>query len=108
MLKKASLSLQFDGNSNSNLGLTEMFSTYNDKNSATTGFVRASSIFGSRGSGAAVFSQNGDYRVLEDCYNVLTDASSYDVRKMIATESLEHRQPCQRYCRTETVGPAGV
>lgn len=79
--------LQFDGNSNSNLGLTEMFSTYNDKNSATTGFVRASSIFGSRGSGAAVFSQNGDYRVLEDCYNVLTDASSYDVRKMIATES---------------------
>lgn len=78
--------LQFDGTSNSNVGLTEMYSNYNDNNNATTGFARASSIFGTRGSGAAVFTQNSDYRFFEDCFAVGTDASSYDVRKLIAVE----------------------
>ena len=75
--------LQFDGTSNANSALCQYLYKYRNNNSPN-GYMKASTIFGTVGNGAAVYTQTGDYRYLLNCYAVGTGADAYDVRKMVA------------------------
>ena len=75
--------LQFDGRSNANSALCQYLYKYRN-NTSPNGYLKASSIFGTVGNGAGVYTQTGDYRYLQNCYAVGSGAESYDVRKMIA------------------------
>ncbi|MBO4316149.1 MAG: RagB/SusD family nutrient uptake outer membrane protein [Prevotella sp.] len=74
--------LQFDGRNNSNAALCQFFYKYRNTNSPN-GYMKASTIFGNVGNGAAVYTQTGDYRYLQNCYAVGTGADAYDIRKMV-------------------------
>lgn len=74
--------LQFDGRNNSNVALCQYLYKYRNTNSPN-GYMKASAIFGTVGSGSAVYTQTGDYRYLQNCYAVGTGADAYDVRKMV-------------------------
>ena len=75
--------LQYNGTANANSALCQFLYKYRN-NTSPNGYMKASSIFGNVGNGAAVYTQTGDYRYLQNCYAVGTGAESYDVRKMIA------------------------
>ena len=75
--------LQFDGRSNANSALCQFLYKYRN-NTSPNGYLKAASIFGNVGNGAAVYTQTGDYRYLQNCFAVGTGSESYDVRKMIA------------------------
>lgn len=79
--------LQFDGNSNSNTSLCQYIFKY-AKDNSPSGYVRASSIFGTAGSGQPVYTQSGDLRYINNVFEPGTSQESYDIRKMIAQNGL--------------------
>lgn len=82
--------LQFDGNYNSNTGLCMALNRY--ANNAASSYMLASSIFGTLGSNY-VYEKTGDFRYLENVYDVGTEASGYKVRKMVAANSTRTPNP---------------
>lgn len=75
------LELQFDGSNNSNTALCQYYFKYAGNNSPY-GYLRAASIFGTRGTNM-VYEKNGDYRFVENVYKAGTSNESYDIRKLI-------------------------
>lgn len=76
--------LQFNGRNNSNRALCQNFYKYRN-NSSTTGYMKASSIFGSP---TTIYVNNNagktsDYRFWQNCFGVNSGLESYDVRKMV-------------------------
>ena len=84
--------LQLDGRSNANSALCQYLYKYRN-NTSPNGYLKASSIFGTVGNGAGVYTQTGDYRYLQNCFAVGTGAESYDVRKMVAQEDWRITNP---------------
>ena len=84
--------MQFDGRNNSNSILCQYLYKYRNNNSPN-GYMKASSIFGTVGNGAPVFTQTGDYRYLMSCFAVGSNADSYDVRKMITQDEWNPNNP---------------
>lgn len=87
------LELQFNAK-NSNTSLCQMLYKYSD-NSSTSGYLRASSIFGKNGNGAALYTKTSDYRYLQNVFFVASDknAEAYDVRKMTTNISSDISNP---------------
>lgn len=82
--KESIFELQFSDR-NSNTGLCQALYKWQNNNS-TTGFMKASRIFGSV-SANNVYDKTGDTRRLANCYEVDQDESDYFVRKMTANTS---------------------
>ena len=90
--------LQYDGNSNSNSALCQMYFKY-AKNNSPSGYVRAASIFGTVGTGQPVYTQTGDYRFINNVFEPNTNLEAYDIRKMVSLTALTVNNP---------VGAAGM
>lgn len=76
--------LQFNGRNNSNTALCQNFYKYRN-NSSTTGYMKASSIFGLP---SVIYVNNNagktsDFRFWQNCFGVNAGVESYDVRKMV-------------------------
>ena len=90
--------LQYNGNSNSNSALCQMYFKY-AKNNSPSGYVRAASIFGTVGTGQPVYTQTGDYRFINNVFEPNTNLEAYDIRKMVSLTALTVNNP---------VGAAGM
>ena len=90
--------LQYDGNSNSNSALCQMYFKY-AKNNSPSGYVRDASIFGTVGTGQPVYTQTGDYRFINNVFEPNTNLEAYDIRKMVSLTALTVNNP---------VGAAGM
>lgn len=75
----------FELQSSDNAGVRNYYYKYADDNS-TSGFVKASSIFGTTGS-SSVYGHVNDYRYWMNTFNVGSGSDAYDIRKMIGTNS---------------------
>lgn len=89
--------LQYDGTNNSNTAICQNFYKYKN-NSSTTGYMKASSIFGTN---AKIYinnnaAKNSDFRFWQNCYSVNSGAESFDVRKMITTTTSSTIDPNSR------------
>jgi len=76
--------LQMDGNNNSNTSLCQMYYKYANNNS-TSGFVKASSIFGSVSTNT-VYDNANDYRYWNGVYRAGSGDETFNIRKMVAEE----------------------
>lgn len=79
--------LQFDGSSNSNEGLCQMYNKYANNNS-TSGYLKASSYFSKTGVGHLYSRSTLDQRIYESVYDANGSADLFDVRKMVATRGM--------------------
>lgn len=84
--------LQYNGNANSNTALCQMYFKY-AKNNSPSGYVRASAIFGTVGTGQPVYTQTGDYRFINNVFEPGTSLESYDIRKMVSHTSINVSNP---------------
>ena len=84
--------LQYNGNANSNTALCQMYFKY-AKNNSPSGYVRASAIFGTVGTGQPVYTQTGDYRFINNVFEPGTNLESYDIRKMVSHTSINVSNP---------------
>ena len=79
--------LQFDGSSNSNEGLCQMYNKYKNNNS-TSGYLKASAYFSKSGTSQLYCRSTLDQRMYESVYDANGAADLFDVRKMVATRGL--------------------
>lgn len=80
--------LQFDGTQNANTGLCQLYYKYGS-NTSVAGYMKASGFFSTTpAANGTVYESDADHRRRDNCYDITeTSATSYDVRKMIATTS---------------------
>lgn len=80
--------LQFDGSSNSNTSLCQMYYKYGS-NSSSYGYMKASSIFGTAATtGNSVYRTTSDYRFWKAVWAGNTSSESFDVRKLIDVSTI--------------------
>lgn len=84
--------LQYNGKANSNTALCQMYFKY-AKDNSPSGYVRASAIFGTVGTGQPVYTQTGDYRFINNVFEPGTSLESYDIRKMVSHTSINVSNP---------------